>query len=178
MLVPVQIMTIGSQYLLHRVSRLLPIRKFFRSPSHFLGAQDKICHNQFRGWRGGGVWSELWTFSREVWSGKAIQHETLTWSNIKKPVDIKRLAEWPGHDCKRILFMEREIDNWCVHASTGTKIYICWALCFWVLQLYLIQHTQRKCNPSLGEGVEFGLTETCFPSLGSEQKHKLKIGSQ
>ena len=30
-----------------------------------------------------------------------------------------------------------------------------------------------------GGGVEFGLTETCFPSLSSGQKHKLKyIGSQ
>ena len=58
-----------------------------------------------------------------------------------------------------MLFTVKKIDNWCVHASTGTKIYI-------AEQLYL------------RGGVEFGLTETCSSSPGSGQKHKLKPVSQ
>ena len=37
-------------------------------------------------------------------SRKAILHATLTWSNTKQIVDIKRLAERLGHDRERMLF--------------------------------------------------------------------------
>ena len=43
-----------------------------------------------------------------------------------------------------------------------------------------IHKSRNKMQYAFGEGggVEFGLTETCFPSLSSRQKHKPKIGSQ
>ena len=44
---------------------------------------------------GVGVWCEVnyGNLAEGSGSGKVILHETLTWSNIKQTVDIKRLAE-------------------------------------------------------------------------------------
>ena len=54
-------------------------------------------------------------------------------------------------------------------------------LSFAILNKTKYTNQEIKCNlhwRGVGVGFAFGLTETCFPSLSSGQKHKPKIGSQ
>ena len=48
-------MTIGSLVFVSQGLKAVAYGNFSGAQATFLGAQDKICHNQFRGWCGGGV---------------------------------------------------------------------------------------------------------------------------
>ena len=118
------------------------LRKFFRSPSHFFRSPGENLPWSSQGLVWGGCEVNYGNLAEGPGSGQAILHETLTWSNIKETVDIKRLAEWSGHDCERILFTVKKLILGVSMQVLEQNISIA-EHCLRVLQLYL---NKTKCT--------------------------------